>query len=282
MQNSTVIVTPHPNTVNTENKFSSDLKKVIDDVWQGLQRWELWAVLGWHEIRQRYRRSVIGPFWITLSMGVTVGGMGLLYAGLFKQSIHDYLPFLALGFIVWHLIASLVGDSCQAFINSNSVIKQIKIPLSSHIYRMIWRNLIIFAHNFWIYVIVAIIFGIWPGATVFYLFPGLVLICLNAIWVGLFLGLISARFRDVPQIVNSFMQVLFFLTPVFWKAEQLTNRKFIDLNPFYHFIELVRQPLLGIAPSLTSWLFALAVTLGGSVITLGLYTRYRTRIAYWV
>ncbi len=113
--------------------------------------------------------------------------------------------------------------------------------------------------------------------------PGLALICLNGLWLAFLLGLVSARFRDVPQIVASVVQVAFFLTPIIWKPELLPGRALVlDLNPFFHFVELVRAPLLGQVPGLASWLAVLGITLGGWLVTLGMYRRYRWRIAYWL
>ena len=262
---------------------SSRAALALQDIVEGARAVHLWGLLGWQDVRQRYRRSTLGPFWLTISMGALVGGLGFLYAGLFKIGVADYLPFIAVGFIVWGLVSSLLTDGCAAFIGADSIIKQVALPLSIHVYRVLWRNLIILAHNAIIYVIVAVFFSIQPGWVGFLALPGLVLLGLNGVWVGLLLGLVSARFRDVPQIVASVVQIAFFLTPIIWKPELLPERAFLlDLNPFFHFVEVVRAPLLGQMPGLTSWLAALGVTLGGWLVTLVMYRRFHWRIPYWV
>ena len=255
----------------------------LRDIAEGARAAYLWQMLGWQDVRQRYRRSKLGPFWLTISMGVLVGALGVLYASLFNMAISDYLPFVAAGFIVWGLISSLINEGCTAFIDAATIIRQVAVPLSVHVYRVIWRSFIVFAHNVVIFVVVAVIFSIWPGWTVLLAIPGLVLLCANGIWIGLLLGLVSARFRDIPQILASVVQVAFFLTPIIWKPELLPGRVLIlDLNPFYHVVELVRAPMLGHAPQPMSWAATLGITLGGWVVTLAMYRRYRWRIAYWV
>ena len=212
-----------------------------------------------------------------------VAALGLLYAGLFKVNVSDYLPFVAVGFIVWGLVSGLINEGCTAFIGAESIIKQTWLPLSVHVYRVVWRNVATFAHNVIIYVAVIVVFSIRPGWTGLLVLPGIVLLCLNGVWMGLLLGLVSARFRDVPQIVASVVQVAFFLTPIIWQPELLPDRALIlDLNPFFHLVELVRAPALGHAPEPASWLAALAITLGGWGVTLIMYRNYRGRIAYWV
>ena len=88
----------------------------LRDVRDGLMNVRVWQMLAWYEIRQRYKRSVLGPFWLTISMGALVAAMGPLYGRLFNQDVSAYFPFLAIGFIVWQLISSLLVEAGQVFI----------------------------------------------------------------------------------------------------------------------------------------------------------------------
>ena len=262
----------------------SQSRLTVLDILDGIWAWRLWGSLGWQDIRQRYRRSKIGPFWVTLSMGIMISSMGVLYADLFHTDVQSYLPYLTAGMIVWGLIGPLVNENCNAFIDGEGIIKQVKLPLSVHVYRVIWRNLIIFAHNFVIFVLVAVLFKIWSGWSCLMALPGLLLVCMNGAWVGLLWGPISARFRDVPQIISSVMQIAFFMTPVMWQPSAVHGREwFLELNPFYYFVALVRDPLLGDqATGIHVWRAALAITMLGWTITFFIYRRCRWRIAYWL
>jgi len=255
----------------------------VEDIVYGLWHWQVWGLMGWQDIKKRYRRSLLGPFWLTLSMGILVGTLGVLYGGLFGIPIDDYLPYITLGFLTWGLISGSITDGCRVFIGSAQFIKQIEFPFSTFVYWMLWRNFIIFGHNFVIYLIVAVVFGIWAGAAALLVLPGLVLVAANAVWVGLLLGMVCARFRDVPQIVTSLLRPVFFLTPIIWKPELLGKRMgFVDMNPFFHFIELVRAPLLGAVPETLTWTVVLAITAGGWFVTFLFFRRFRSRIPYWV
>jgi ABC-type polysaccharide/polyol phosphate export permease len=259
------------------------LAKALTDIYDGLNRWELWGTLGWQDIRHRYRRSIIGPFWITLSMGIMVGALGFLYSQFFGQPIREYLPFLALGIIIWGFISTLILDGCIVFIASESVIRQLRSPLSVYVFRVMWRNLIIFAHNMVIYLVIMLIFGIWPGTQGLLAIPGVVILCLNGIWASFLVGLLSARFRDIPMLAANIIQILFFFTPIIWNVEQLRSSKLVaELNPFYHLVEIVRMPLLGHAPPLSTWFVVSGVTVVGYLVALGFFVRFRARIAYWV
>ena len=262
---------------------TSQVAIALLDLVEGARASHLWGLLGWQDIRRRYRRSIIGPFWLTISMGALVAMLSFLYGALLKVEIADYAPFVALGFIIWTLISGLVTDGCAAFISAESMIKQVDLPLSVHVYRMVWRNFLIFFHNAAIFVVVAVIFSIWPGWAGLLVVPGLVLLCLNGLWMGLLFGLISARFRDVPPIMDSIVRILFFVTPIIWMPELLPDRAvLLNLNPFYHFLQLVRAPLLGQVPELVSWLAVLGIMVVGWLVTFALFCRYRWRVAYWI
>ncbi len=261
----------------------SNLALALKDLRDGLLSIHIWPMLGWQEIRQRYRRSLLGPFWLTISTGILVGAMGPLYGSLLGQDISSYFPYLAISLVAWLLISTTVNELCLAFIAAEGFIKQIKLPLTIHVLRVIWKNLIIFAHNL---VIVALVLVFFPPPISLHLllFPAaLFFIVANALWVGILLGLMCARFRDIPQIIASLMQVALFLTPVMWKADMLGRNIFAaKINPLFHFLEIVRQPLLGGAIPTTSWLVVIMITGGGYLIALGIFARFRARIAYWV
>jgi len=259
------------------------LALAVKDFKDGVSSIYVWPMLGWLEIKQRYRRSVLGPFWLTISTGALIGGMGPLYGRLLGQDVSGYLLYLSIGFVVWFFIANLLNEACNVFISAEGFIKQVRLPLTVHVLRMVWKNLIIFAHNVLIVFAVLLFFRPPVGWNWLLVPVGLFFIAINGVWIGLFLGTLCARFRDVPQIVSSLVQVVFFLTPVIWQAEMLgRNQWAATWNPFYHFLEVVRAPLVVGTTNWFSWAAVLCITLLGYTVTLPLFARFRARIAYWV
>lgn len=262
---------------------STAVKKFLNDLKEGFYAYPIWITLGWKDVRSRYKRSILGPFWITLSLAVTVTMMGFLYGVLFHQKLALYLPYLSSGIIIWNLISITLNDSTSVFIKSAGIIRQIRLPLSIHVFRIIVKNLIIFFHNFIVFVVVALIFTIHLTWSIF-LFPlALFLLMVNMLWVGLLLGTACARFRDVEPIITSLVQILFFITPVIWVPSALGNREWISqFNPLTQYMDILRDPLLGKTPPITSWLSVVVVTLFGWTLTTILISKYRARVAYWV
>ena len=259
------------------------VSRALIDVASGIRLWRLWMLLGWNDILQRYRRSLLGPFWMTASMAIMVVSLGFLYAALFKTPIREFLPYLCVGLLVWNFMSSFLIEGGALFIGSESYIKQVRLPYSVYVLRSSWSKLIIFAHNFVIYFCVMIYFAIWPGLAALLAVPGLLVVTINGALLSLFVGMVSARFRDIPQLIGSLVQIVFFITPIMWKPELLQHREYIaNLNPFYQMIEIVRAPLLGSIPSMDSYIAVLAITLIDFAVVGIFFVRFRSRIAYWV
>jgi lipopolysaccharide transport system permease protein len=262
----------------------SVLEMGFADLAGSLRAWRLWTLLGWLEIRQRYARSKLGPFWLTVSMGVLVGALGVVYGTLFGQKLTDYLPMVAIGLVTWTLFSSTVNEGSMAYINSSSYIRQVNTPRLVYMLQVGWRNLVIFAHNFVIVAVVLGIFGVKSWLTLPLVIPGILLLLANALWMGMIAGLLSARFRDFPQIIAALLQVAFYVTPILFHGAMLSqqHRWIVTFNPLAYLIDVVRQPLVGVEPPALTWAVTLLMALAGGLLALWMTGRYHKRIPYWV
>ena len=244
----------------------------------------IWWGLAWQEIKQRYSRSVIGPFWITLSTGVMVAAMGPLYGVLLGQNVAAYIQQLAVSLIIWNFISGSINEAGSVFVGAEGYIKQIALPLSVYVFKLISRNLLMLAHNATVILVVLCLLPPKNFEFIWMMLVGLVLLVGNLFWVTLLLGILSARFRDIPQLVSNIVQVAFFLSPIIWSAEMLplSRRYLADFNPLFHFIEVVRAPLLGEPLHMLSWTVVASLLLIGSASTFMLFARFRSRVPYWL
>lgn len=266
-----------------ESGAGSRLRLAFADVVEGVRRHEIWSTLAWQDIRKRYQRSILGPFWITLTMLVMIGGMGPIYAILFRVDVHEFLPYLALGIITWGLISPMILEGCMVFQQSQQMIQSVRLPMTTYIAKLIYTNVIIFLHNLVAFIPVMIFFAIRPEWTWLLAIPGLLLIIIASIPVVFILGPLCTRFRDLSPIVGSLMQVLFFLTPIFWQAKMLGPRQYlVNYNPFFLFVNLIRTPFSGGVPNLKTYIGVGLVTVVLYAIAIPVFTRCRSRIAFWV
>jgi ABC-type polysaccharide/polyol phosphate export permease len=260
------------------------VQNAIYDLTRALKAWRIWILLGTKDITQRYRRSTLGPFWITVSIGIMVAGLGIIYSALFNQPMAKYVPFVAGGFVTWFLIAGIINDGCMAFLDAGEYPKQLTLPLSAYVLRQLFKNLLIFGHNLIIIPFVWLIFFVPLSWHCLLLFPGILLIALNGYWILLLFGTISARFRDLPLIVSTALQVIFFISPVMFRLEQTPDhlRTLLRFSPFAALLAVVRDPLLGLVPPAQDYALAIGMILLGWCITIPFFGKYRGRIAYWL
>jgi len=273
------------NTVSPLSTLRPLAKGAGSDILKGLLHWRVWGRLGFLEIRRRYRRTVLGPFWSAISLGMFVAALGSVGTGLWNRPVEEYVPFLAAGFVVWALIAAILSESSSLYHGESSKFGQVQLEYSLLAYALLWRNLIAFAHNLSLYIVVCLIFAphlLQPFAL--FAIPGLLLVLINAAWVVLLLGMFALRFRDVGQLVSSVVNIAMFITPVFWLPDALSGTKrfiFVTLNPLYHLIDVIRAPLLDRFPAKESYIFVGLLALLGWTVTYLVFSKFRKRIAYW-
>jgi len=267
---------------------SKTMTRAWGDLVAGFGKRELWLHLGWQDIKQRYRRSVLGPFWITIATGTTAVAMGGLYSKLFHLELSEHLPYVTLGLIIWNLINAAILEGADVFVANEGLIKQLPTPLSVHVFRLVWRQMILFGHNIVIYVIIAIIYPKpWSLADLAFI-PALFLIMLNCVWVSLCFGILSTRYRDISPLLFSVVQLLFFMTPIIWNEATLQHQgagkwaKIVELNPLLHYLDIVRAPLLGAQQEWRHWVVVLVLTAIGWILAAFAMRQYRARVPYWV
>ena len=263
----------------------SKILVALTDLIGAIDKIHLALMLGWQDIKQRYRRSKLGPFWLTISMAIMISMIGVIFGQALAVPLKDYLPHVACGIIFWNFIASGVNEGCSSFIKASGMIRQLALPLTLYPTRILWRNIVVLAHNAVIIPIVLLVVGKTINLNILWLIPGFTLLCINIFWLSVLLGVCCTRFRDLPPIIGSLVQVFFYLTPILWMPNTVNARVsswIVNANPAYHLLELVRAPVLGVCPSLLSWSLVLVITVLGSLSALYLFGTYKKRIAYWV
>lgn len=264
------------------------LKKILtgwNDISRAWQRRSLALMLGWQDIKQRYRRSKLGPFWLTISMAVMITMIGLIFGQALKRPMDDYLPFVASGIIFWSFISSSINDGATSFISSAGMIRQLGLPLALYPMRVLWRNIVVLGHNVIIIPIVLLLVGKSINLNILWLIPGFLVVIANLFWFSLLMGVFCTRFRDMPPIIASLVQVLFYVTPIIWMPDSVGARVssfIVNTNPAYHVLELVRAPILGYAPSSMNWTISVGVAVLGLFVSMVFYGTYKKRIAYWI
>lgn len=279
-----------PTEGGAPSSTSQTLGAAWDDLKRGFGQRELWLTLGWQDIKQRYRRSVLGPLWITLATGVMAVALGLLYSMLFQMDLKEFLPHVAVGLIMWSFISGCIIEGSQVFIANEGLIKQLPSALSVHVYRLVWKQFLILCHNLVIWVVLLAVFQIPVGWEVLLAVPGLALLVANGVWVSMFFGIIATRFRDVAPLLESLVQLLFYMTPIVWTTKTLLEQggavadraRLAEINPLFHYLSVVRGPMIDEPVEMHSWIIVGVLTVLGTLFAMVFMRQWRSRVSYWV
>jgi len=263
----------------------SILSGTVLDIREAFNKYHLFISLGWQDVATRYRRSRVGAFWLTINMSILIAVLGFVFGSLFAVPLDEFLPYLAIGLILWGFISTSIIEGCTSFVDVKDMVLQVNVPFSIHLFRIVWRNVIILAHNLLIIPIIFLIFEKPLTMDILFLLPGFIILLVNLLWMMMILSVFCTRFRDMVQIIQNFMQVMFYLTPIIWSIDMLPERAniaLLELNPFYHLITLLRSPLLGELPAAFSIYFSLIFALIGWIVALVVFGRYHRKLPYWL
>jgi lipopolysaccharide transport system permease protein len=276
---------------NTNSKYSAeviwkqDIAETYKEMINGIKEWRFWWALAIGETKKRYARTALGPFWTSLNLGLFIGFIGTIFSVLWKTDIKTFLPFFTAGYISWTFISSIITEGCTTFIAAEILLKNLSINYTCFAWELVTRNVLVLAHHFSIYLIVALIFRVPINSNTLLLLPALFLIWLTGYAIGIILGILCARYRDIKQLIMSLLQICMFCTPILWSAEQFKGTTIgilILLNPFYHYIKIFRDPLLGNAPDILNWMAVIGMAIAILLVAFNLLSRYSKKLIYWL
>jgi len=242
-----------------------------------------WLYLGTQDIRMRYRRSLIGPWWVTLSTGIMIMILGFLWSNIFHKDIYSFMPFFAIGYVIWQWISLQIIESASGFSQFQAIISQISLPFPVYIFRLSVRHFLVMIHNLVVVALVVLFFGHLSPGLIFLTIPAFLLIAVNITLLSIVVSIFCTRYQDMTQVIATMVQIIFFFTPILWQPDLLQGHKFlINLNPIFHWIEIIRAPILGYYPTQSNWIWSICSLIFLSLISAYSLGRYKSRIAYWL
>ena len=256
-----------------------------NDIITGTKNWKFWTSMGVTEIKRRYNRTLLGPLWTTLNLALNIFSMSIVFSCLWKINIRNFLPYFASGYICWSFFATSITEGCAMFITAGELFKQIPLAYSNFAWLLVCRNIFIVVHHLILYALIMIVVGIPVSLNSFLFIPGVLILSLAVFSASFIVGLMCARYRDLLQVVGAILQVLMYITPILWIPSQVSGIRstiFVKLNPLYHYINVIRAPMLGYAPELVNWVASGTITLILAVVAFWFFAIYKRKIIFWL
>jgi ABC-type polysaccharide/polyol phosphate export permease len=259
------------------------MKDGIRDLIGAIARQDIWLHFAISDTRARYARSTLGPWWITLGTALGVIGLGLVWSAVMGVELDTMLPNLAVGLVVWFMISGIISESSNCFTNQSAIIRNYPLPLSLHTLRLLSKHLINFSHNVSIVIIVFFIYGFPTIVNFGWALLGLLLIILNLWWISLLISTLGARFRDLGPSIDALMPVLFFLTPILYKKQEVASAvAWFKFNPIATLFTLVKNPLLSLSVDPTDYVAMAILGVVGWVTAISIFSRHKKHIVFWI
>jgi lipopolysaccharide transport system permease protein len=256
----------------------------LAEIMGGIHHWRVWHLLGIRDLRHRYARSKLGQLWLVLSTGIMIAVLSAVWSLLWKSPLQELMPFFGIGLIMWTFLTQVLIDCTSIFVSHGTLYRNQRMNFSVSVYSVIYKNSIMLAHNLVIVAILVVAFGVPINWYDLQVAPAFVLTWITMLWTGYIVAMTCVRYRDIIQVVVTWLTVFFFVTPVFWMPAFLPDRFhfIIDYNPLAQFLELLRNPFLGAPVSAHTWMFTAAIALGGGLVALPVIGRYQRRVIFWM
>lgn len=258
------------------------MNKVFLDLKKGMALYQVWLYQAYHELSAKYRRTVLGSVWIAGGMITTSLCLSLVFGQIMGQNLREVLPYIMAGILTFSLISFILTEGSEVFLGSSGQIKNHAYPFTYFVFEKLSKELMLFGHNAIVYFIAMAITGalVVPHWT---FFVGLPIVLITSFCWATVMGMLAARYRDLRFMLPYVNQLIFFITPIFWKVNTAQGHSLLTTaNPFYGLLEIIRSPLMGKAPEPLCWGLALGAMISGIIVWFIAFSLFRRRIPFWV
>ena len=262
--------------------FMQFKKNIILNLLINYHRWFYPAYIS---LKIRFIRTSLGPFWETITTAIFISFAGVLWSKIFNQDIKSFVPYLFTGMVIWKLYSGIINSGCAAYVENAAMIKSFKHDFVIYNLKNVTKDFLLFFCNLPLCIAVNYVLGQKINFQILLFFVSLPIILLASVCLSYILSMICLRYRDFTYLIASLFQLVFFFTPIFFKPEQLGPKGMmyvVNPNFIYHYVEILRQPLLGNTPTFLNYSVSILFTIFLFFLSLCIYRKYNSRVPYWL
>jgi ABC-type polysaccharide/polyol phosphate export permease len=226
----------------------------------------------------------LGRLWPTIGLAIRITFVGIIFSLVFERRTVDYVPWLATGWAVWALISSSITSAANVFSSSKGLMLSLPIPKEAFLVKVVVTQLLLLIQNMALVLFVVVVSGVPVNISFLLCVPGVLLTSMFLIGVGFFFAPLVARYKDLGPLISSIVGVMFFTLPIMWKLEDIKSdlvQLVLGLNPLYHYLQIVRLPLLSEVPTDMNYLLATVGAFLALIVGTAVMNHTRDKIVYW-
>lgn len=241
------------------------------------------AYFAWTETRARYRRSVLGPLWITL--GTLIGSLGLafVWATILNSNVDEFIPYITIGIVLWQVVSGAITEAAGNFYRNITTFQERPISPYFFSYQLTFKGLVSLAHSLPFIILILAALGTGLRGTELWAIPGILILFGHILWISHLIAFLGARYRDLDPMLSNLMPIIFFLTPILYDAGRLGDFRFLaDFNPFIYLIDVVRGPLIGVTPDFRVYVTLIVALLIGIWLSALVNQKIGRKLLHWM
>ncbi len=255
----------------------------LEDVSRAAVSWRLWHGLAWTDVKRQFYPSRLGALWLPILTSMHIAVLTFIFSHINQVEAGTFALYVGSGFITWQYMSDILMEGAGLFRQAEPAIRNSIQPRSLFVFRLVQRHVIRLGLNALLLPAICLLFWHVPEPPILFLLFSVALLLVAGPGIALLVALIGLRLPDVRLLITLLVRISLFATPIFWLPERLgPYAELVQFNPFYHFIQLVRQPLLGQVPDLTSIAVALVLTVLAWLAALVLYRAWLPKLIFWL
>ena len=265
-------------------KFFAANKLLAKHIFDTLAIHNIWSRISLKTMFVKYKRSKLGFLWPFINSFFFAIIISVVFSEILDKNFSDYAPYLISGFIIWNFFTSIISEQTTIFTSNNIYLKELHYNLFFYIFKKNYELICIFIVNVLIFIILSALFFYDLSLNSFLLLINIPLIIVLSVFVAFVFGVINCFFRDFIFVVNNFMRLFFFVTPILWTVENAQGaRGFISqYNPFFYLVDMLRSPLISLEINENSYIVYAMLVLLFYFLTIILYQTVYKKIIFYV
>jgi lipopolysaccharide transport system permease protein len=217
----------------------------VDEFVQLFRYRDLIVIMIGNILKNRYKRSMLGIFWMLLNPLLQTIVLAVAFGTLFKSSLPNYPVYLLSGLLAWSFITQTTQYAMNMMVSGSGLLKRIYIPRATYVVAVVGNGLVNFIVSILPLILTILVFN-HPISTSWFFLPfSIIILLIFTFGFALLLSTASVFFNDSMDIYQILVQALFFMTPIMYPSSVLPNElmRWMAFNPFFMLIELFRMPI---------------------------------------
>ena len=266
---------------------------MIKDLVSGFKKYPIWTRLALDHITPMNRRSTFGSLWEPVSYVFMIVVLSPLYSLIMNLDFEWYIVYFSAGWLVWRFMSGIISSSCTTYIGAARYITQTKQPFSIYSYSLVLSHIYRFLMNLPVFIMIMLIYSDITQINIAGVSYAILLFSLMGFSLSILIGHITLKIRDIQVVVENVMRIAFFVTPVIWLDKTVVDltsgnlnisakAAYLDFNPLYHYLNIMRGPLLGEPMSISSLIIVTMCTMLTFILSIVLLKKFQGNISYSV